>query len=413
MNDRLERTADKSGTQSTFTVDGFLARAKAKPVTIAHYRAELERMESWLGKPLGAATEDDIVRLKAGRLGKMKSGYHDADLLKMFYRKAGRPDLLPLLGMPHAQPRIKPSDLLTRAEIQRMIDACASLRDKAYIGALWETGVRANELLHVTLNDIRVQESPTNGGKKVYVLWFGQMKETGTEHNGYVIECAVLLEKWLAAYPYAKREDAALFPGWGGKPLSRDGGLHIVKQAAKHAGIKKRVWQHAFRHARPTALLASGKLNETQIASLLGWVPGTNMLRKYAHLKSRDALKGLLEVNGMEPEPVPVERLEFEDERLKAAIPMLMPPAAGSRPPSEFLGIFDDELKARIAKEIEEFVGEHLGALLMRSGFLKKALEDPALDDRVRRLVANMPQSTGRRPRRKGDGPRLSVQERK
>ncbi len=312
-----------------FSVDDFLARTNAKPVTIEHYRYELVRLQSALGKPLAIATEKDIIRLKRD-LSKLRAGYHRADLLKMFYRKAGRLDLLPLLRMAHAQVRIKPSDLLSLAEVQRMIDACDIVRDATYIAVLWETGVRANELLHVTLADVTVRKSPTNGGKKMYVLWFGRMKETGTEHEGYVIECAPLLEKWLQAYPYPKRQDAALFPSWGGKPLSREQGLHIVKKAARHAGIEKRVWQHGFRHARATALLASGKVNETQVASLLGWVPGTSMLRKYAHLKSRDALKGLLEVNGMEPEPVPVERLEFNDERLQAAIPMLMPPAAGA-----------------------------------------------------------------------------------
>src|SRR5436309_11164842 len=129
MTGRSERMADKSGKTSTFTVGDFLARTNAKAVTIDHYRAELGRMETWLGKPIGSATEADIIRLKADRLSKFRTGYHDADLLRVFYRKAGRPDLLPLLGMPHAQVRIKPSDLLTRAEIQRMIDACDGLRD--------------------------------------------------------------------------------------------------------------------------------------------------------------------------------------------------------------------------------------------------------------------------------------------
>src|SRR5437773_10502308 len=124
MSERSERIAQK------FAIDDFLARTNAKPTTIDNYRDKLLRMESWLGKPLGAATEKDIARLKSSRLSKMKAGYHYADMLKMFYRKAGRLDLIPLLGMSHAQVRIRPEDLLTSAEIQKMINVCPVLRDQ-------------------------------------------------------------------------------------------------------------------------------------------------------------------------------------------------------------------------------------------------------------------------------------------
>ncbi len=61
--------------------------------------------------------------------------------------------------------------------------------------------------------------------------------------------------------------------------------------------------------------------------------------------------------------------------------------------PSSDIGL-TPELEGRIALKVEEFVGEKLGGLLQKVGFLKKALGDPALEARLRELLANMPDAT-------------------
>jgi hypothetical protein len=205
-----------------------------------------------------------------------------------------------------------------------MVQACASGRDKALIACLWETGVRVHELLAVNLGDVRETDSPENGGRKMYLIWFRKVKVAGEEHQGYIIEGEPLLRAWLRAHP-DPRADAPLFTTYEGKRLGNDGALHVVKERAKRAGIQKRVYNHLFRHSRTTFLLANG-MSEARVKALLGWKAGSVMLARYAHLVSGDAKAGLFEMYGMRPEKVEVQRLNFNDEAMKPVVPMVAGP---------------------------------------------------------------------------------------
>jgi len=62
------------------------------------------------------------------------------------------------------------------------------------------------------------------------------------------------------------------------------------------------------------------------------------------------------------------------------------------------------EMKEHIALKIEEFVGERLGSILAKVGFLENALADPTIENRVRELVLNMKRGEASV---KGPGPTL------
>jgi integrase len=311
--------------KTSFTIDAFLARSAAGPSSLETYERQLRQAEAWLGKPLGSATERDLIALKK-KLRAMPSGPQYARLLRMFYKAAKRDDFRELMVLKQRLKKLRPDDLLTVQEVQAMIDATGPLRDRAFLGVLWETGVRVSELMALDLADLRMTDSPTNGGRKVYRLWFKKTKIAGEEHSGYVLEAAPVLEAWLKAHP-DPRPEAPLFPTWGGTRLTRHGGYGIVARAARHAKIAKRIYPHIFRHSRATFLLASG-MTDAQVKALLGWVPGSMMLNRYAHLTSKDAYGGLLKVMGMEPEKVDLGKLEFKEESLRPVVPMNAPPNA-------------------------------------------------------------------------------------
>lgn len=309
--------------KTAFTIDAFLARSAAGPSSLETYERQLGQAEAWLGKPLSSATERDLIILKK-RLRAMPSGPQYARLLRMFYKAAKREDLRELVVLKQRLKKLRPDDLLTVQEVQAMIDATAPLRDRALLGVLWETGVRVSEIMALDLADVRGTDSPANGGRKVYRLWFKKTKVAGEEHSGYVLESAPVLEAWLKAHP-DPRPEAPLFPAWGGAHLTRHGGYGIVTRAARHAGIAKRIYPHIFRHSRATFLLANG-MTDAQVKALLGWVPGSMMLNRYAHLTSKDAYGGLLKAMGLEPEKVDLGKLEFKEESLKPVVPMNAPP---------------------------------------------------------------------------------------
>jgi len=96
------------------------------------------------------------------------------------------------------------------------------------------------------------------------------------------------------------------------------------EDAAKRAGIPKRVYNHLFRHSRATNLLASG-MTEAQVKTLLGWKAGSPMLGQYAHLVSKDAYRGLLKSMGLVAEKEDMEQLSREPETLRPIVPMIAP----------------------------------------------------------------------------------------
>jgi integrase len=322
-----------------YDIEDFLRGSGAGASTLNSYRRQLRQVEGWIGGTgLGDMTTRNVDFVKA-KLHGLASGPQYALLLRMFYKRAAiaagragdkklqhryegiRDDFV----LKQRMKRLSPNDILTPKEVEAMIQVCASARDKALIGCLWETGVRVHELLAVNLGDIREKASPENHGRTVYHVWFGKNKTPGEEHEGYVIEAAPLLRSWLNAHP-DRRPDAPLFPGYTGNRMTTDDALYIVKHRAKQAGIEKRVYNHLFRHSRATFLLASG-MSEARVKALLGWKAGSNMLARYSHLVSKDAYAGLLQVYGMQPETVEVERLSFEDEALKPVVPMVTGPS--------------------------------------------------------------------------------------
>jgi integrase len=302
-----ENDEDRAGF-TVRTIGDFIDVCDAKESSKAQYASNLRSIETMLGKSLITASQRDVIEL-AKALRKMKSGAQYAKIAGMFYRKAKRPELVELLRLKQRVTRLRPEDLLSPSEIQSMIDASPSMRDKALVACLWECGVRVSELLAVNLADVRERPSPENGGRKVYVLWFGTVKERGAEHEGFVIETAPLLEKWLKAYPFQKRADLPLFPSFSGARMHRRAALDIVKKLGRRAGLQKRVHPHLFRHSRATWSLANG-MSESQVKVLLGWTSGSTMLSRYSHLTSRDAYKGLLGALGMQPEHVDVQKMQ-------------------------------------------------------------------------------------------------------
>ncbi len=312
------------------TIDEFLDISDAGETSKVQYRTALASMERTIGKPLIEASARDVITL-AKALRKKAGGPQYATIARMYYRKAGRQDLMKLLELKQRVKKIRRDDLLTPKDVQAMIDVAESMRDKVLVALLWESGVRVSELLAVDLADVKVKTSPENGNRKVFVIWFGHVKKTGEEHEGYAIEAAPLLEKWLRAYPFVKTADAPLFPSCRGKRISRTDSLVIIKRLAAKAGItdqknpnSKRIYNHLFRHSRTTWALASG-MTEAQVKALYGWTPGSTMLSRYSHLTSKDAYKGLLRAQGLEPEKVDVERLSFDNDDLRPAVPVMPP----------------------------------------------------------------------------------------
>src|SRR5207245_5553357 len=122
----------------------------ASPGTLQMYDRQLGQVEGWLGKPLGRATVRDLERLKP-QLRAKASGAQYVNLMRMFYKAAGRMDVLPVLKLKQRLKRLSPNDVLIPKEVQALIDATPGARDTAMIGVLWDTGSRISQVWAVKL----------------------------------------------------------------------------------------------------------------------------------------------------------------------------------------------------------------------------------------------------------------------
>ncbi|WP_321417294.1 hypothetical protein [uncultured Methanomethylovorans sp.] len=72
----------------------------------------------------------------------------------------------------------------------------------------------------------------------------------------------------------------------------------VIKRLAAKAGIKKRVYNHLYRHSRATEL--ANHLTQAQMEAHLGWIHGSDMPGVYIHLSGQqvdDAILGMYGIN--------------------------------------------------------------------------------------------------------------------
>jgi len=200
----------------------------------------------------------------------------------------------------------RPKEVLSREEVGEMIKVSSYPRNKALIAILFETGMRASELLGMKLNEVEFHEDycefvcDGKTGKRPVVL----------------IKSYPFLLQWLDELKRSKREVPKEFqhnvwvtinnPHKTSSPvLTTEGLLTMVKTAAEKAGIKKRVWTHGFRHSSATDFAKQG-YNETELRLKYGWTETSNIPANYTHYKHNELRNKLLARNGkktVEPEP--------------------------------------------------------------------------------------------------------------
>ena len=147
--------------------------------------------------------------------------------------------------------------VLTVDDVERLLAAPATdgplaIRDRALLEFGYATGARVSELVGLKLQDILFEDGIARlfgkGAKE-------RLVPVGRRALGqvalYAREIRPLLDKG--------KGKGILFLNARGTPLSRVGAWGIIKQAAKLAGLTKRVTPHTLRHTFATHLLEGGR----------------------------------------------------------------------------------------------------------------------------------------------------------
>lgn len=247
---------------------------KKSPVTKQNYYAILMVFYKWLGE-------------------------HEGDAEK--YTKLLKPERYkPPVGENHI---IAAEDLPNEEEVLRIIKFAGNPRDRCMIAMSFDLGTRPSELLSLDIKNVNFDEY----GATVTITQSKSMRRTLR-----LISSLPYLREWYEDHPYNDKPDAPLFIGmsnsqFGGR-IEAQTLRFVVQQAAKRAGITKRIYTYQLRHSSVTRNAAV--LSEQQLKAFHGWRPASRMLNVYSHLTTEDVNKARLAQAGMievEQNPVRVE----------------------------------------------------------------------------------------------------------
>jgi site-specific recombinase XerD len=176
--------------------------------------------------------------------------------LRFFYKTTLKKDWN-IDSIPYQKTGRKLPEILSPEEVARIFAAVSNIKHRALLMAIYAGGLRVSEVCRLRVSDIDSQRMVI------------RIEQTKRRKDRYVMLStrllAILREYWKAAKPRT-----LLFPSRsGGGVLDRSTVDKVFKDAAKAAGITKRVYPHSLRHANATHLLEGGT-NLRIIQTLLG-----------------------------------------------------------------------------------------------------------------------------------------------
>ena len=188
-------------------------------------------------------------------------------------RRQWRPDDMPMPRVPRRLPTILSAD-----EVARMIESADSLLHRTILMTLYATGMRRTELCHVKVGDIDSERMLIHirqgkGGKDRDVPLSAKLLD---QLRAYWRSRKIKPQSWL--FPSVQRCRADL-------PIDGKTVWHACRNAARRAGITKRVHPHTLRHSFATHLLEAGA-DPATIQLLLGHAELRDTAL-YLHLSTR------------------------------------------------------------------------------------------------------------------------------
>jgi integrase/recombinase XerD len=225
------------------------------PRTAKMYKFYNEKFLQFSKKRPEQITEDDVKSFIADKLSdgsSPKSVVLMKSALKFYYD-----DILNMGVVNIKTPKVarKLPTVLTRKEVKLLIDSANRKRHKIMIMLLYSSGLRVSELVNLRIGDLELDQK---------MGWVRSGK--GAKDRMFIIS-EKLVGK-LKTFVKDRPKDEFLFRGHKGKMTTRSV-QKVIVNAAKRAGIDKKVTPHVLRHTFATHMLESG-VDLRKIQMLLG-----------------------------------------------------------------------------------------------------------------------------------------------
>ena len=250
-----------------------------------------------------------LSRLMEGKIGRKIKGwnkkgtYSDWGIenykttLKKFYPwllKEEKPECISWVKTNnHPNKNVKPENLITEGEVQKLVSVLKNPRDRAIVYTLYDSGCRIGELLTLRNKDVEFDE---------YGAILSVTGKTGYRKVRIVGNSISYLREWQNAHPMRNDDNAWFFCGIEsdnrGKRLEHANIYKFIRKGLTDAKIERRIYPHLFRHTRATIL--ASRVTEAPLEAQMGWIHGSRMTQTYVHLSGRDQDNAILKAYGIE-----------------------------------------------------------------------------------------------------------------
>jgi site-specific recombinase XerD len=257
---------------------------KLKPKTQEAYLRAVVRLTRFLKRSPDTATAED---LRDFQLHLVDAGVTPTTLnnlitgLKFFYGTTlGTPQVMALMSSLREPERLPA--VLSPEEVAEVLACAPNLKAQTTLSVAYGAGLRGSEVVRLKTTDIDSDRM---------VIRIDQGK--GAKDRTALLSPA-LLEQLRSWYRYARskqqlRPGGWLFPGQGGRHLSRRQLNRLFHQAVDAAGIERRVSLHSLRHSFATHLLE--KDTDIRVIQTLLGHKKLETTARYSHVASKTLLK--------------------------------------------------------------------------------------------------------------------------
>jgi site-specific recombinase XerD len=259
-----------------------LQRRNLSPITTRIYLRSVEEFARYYQKSPDQLGPEHIRQYQAHlftdrKLGAIAVAQQLSALRFFFLYTLKRPWMLEGMAMPKHPFRLP--EVLSREEVERLIQGAWSPLHRVWLVILYATGLRREELVRLKVSDI------DSGRMLLHIRQGKGRKDRDVMLSPRLLE--ELRDYWRRVQPKPK---TYLFPSKdphqkGDVPMQAKSVFDAVQQAARRAGIEKHVHPHTLRHSFATHLLESGADLRT-IQLLLGHAD-LKTTSRYLHLSER------------------------------------------------------------------------------------------------------------------------------
>ena len=230
------------------------------PATIDAYTYHVRRFSDFIQKPLDQVTREDVRTFQLHLIQERKLAYstfNQAVCALRFYYRHTQPMPWPVTAVPFGKRPKKLPTVLSRQEVDALIQCTENLKHRTFLMTLYAGGLRFAEAAHLRIPDI------DSGRMMIRVA-------SGKGRKERLVPLSPRLLQELRGYWIEYRPTDLLFPGKPDtKPYADTTIRKAMKVAAEKAGIRRRIYPHVLRHSYATGLLEAG-VDLLTISKLLG-----------------------------------------------------------------------------------------------------------------------------------------------